>query len=308
MKYFRVERPDFSPLVALTIGAGFLRAWGLWRPEFQLDEAQRLLWALDRELSLGEAAIGHVGAAGHVLLLRALWAVWDNPAWMRFPAFLAGIITVPLFFAFVRSFSTRKVAFLASGLLAFSPMHVAFSQQCEEYVFGVLFVLLGTAAMLELLEEEKPAFRAAMLLGLFETLGLFLGGYWSLPYWAAFGAVAVFRRREKNFLPLLFLSQLPLLGLFAWLGSYWLPGRGISEDYVSSIIGDLIISKLRFAPGAQLVDLVALVEVWIWIKPAPVLLLFLENFLAGVLLVAAARGWRGFSRRGLTVSTLGPVA
>ena len=84
---------------------------------------------------------------------------------LRLPSALAGSFSMVLVYFFARRFLGRAGSLAASALLAFSPLHVWYSQECRAYAIWLLLILCAYLSFFNWLDTRKPAF--ATLNGLF---------------------------------------------------------------------------------------------------------------------------------------------
>ncbi|MGC9335206.1 MAG: glycosyltransferase family 39 protein [Anaerolineae bacterium] len=134
-----------AALAGLTILALLLRLHHVASNSYWLDEAISVLIArLPVSLILSNA-----GRSSHPGLYYLLLHHWLRPAeteaWVRGLSVLWGVLTVPAIFLLGVLLFNRKVALLASLMLAVAPFHVAYSQEARMYsqitCLGVLAVI-----------------------------------------------------------------------------------------------------------------------------------------------------------------------
>ncbi len=147
-----------SLVVVFLIGLA-LRLWGLGQESLWADEYYTLLTA--SQPSFGAVMDRVVNAEPHPPLYFLIMHAWlalagTSDIALRLPSALAGALTVPLLFLLMRLlFPSRPgAAGVAAGLLAFSPMHIWYSQEARAYAL-LLLVQVGAMALL------VAAFRAA---------------------------------------------------------------------------------------------------------------------------------------------------
>ncbi len=85
----------------------------------------------------------------------------SSPAIIRLPAFLAGLLVLPLTYFFARWVAEERAALLATALVATSPLLIRYSAEARGYtiitsIFLVLFLIAG-----RLVERRSPALWAA---------------------------------------------------------------------------------------------------------------------------------------------------
>lgn len=75
---------------------------------------------------------------------------------VRFPNALAGTLTIPVFFLFLKSiFKSKKIAVIGSLMLAISAWHIFYSRFSYETLMASLFVLLGVWFFIKMLEGKR---------------------------------------------------------------------------------------------------------------------------------------------------------
>ncbi len=101
----------------------FDEAWGVFRA------TQPVKTTLAGNIEVGRPPLYYVGLH--------YWINWfgRSETAVRFPSALASLLSVPLVYLLGRQISTRRVALLAMGLLAFSPLHVWYAQEVRMYIF-----------------------------------------------------------------------------------------------------------------------------------------------------------------------------
>lgn len=293
-------RSDQRNLLILTLVAAALRLAIPGQSALSWDEAQRLLWSLDSSLTLREAAIGHVGAAGHVVMERALAAITREPWVLRLQAGVAGVLAVPLLYQISRRHFSKNISLIAAWLLCLSPLHLAYSRQAEEYAFAAFFGVLALGLALELARTREVSINLLSIAALTGVLGFLLGGSFLLPWWLALATgVLLFGGRE---LPpktrvYLALSQVPLLIVVVWVSAPWGTQQGASS-YFSEVVGTLVFDSIRFAPAGVLTDLIAQVGVWLWQGTPPMLLELASYALAALIIALCVLGHRRLRSQG----------
>lgn len=86
-----------------------------------------------------------IGSIGYrVPMFFYVHLLGENPVVLRLPSLLAGLGSLALTFALARRYTGRRAALLAALLLAFSPVHVWYSQEAAPYA-AAQFLLLAAA-------------------------------------------------------------------------------------------------------------------------------------------------------------------
>jgi uncharacterized membrane protein len=134
----------WAGLAGLTALGGVLRIHQLGSNSFWLDEAISVLIArLPASLILSNA--GHSSHPGLYYLLLHYWLPSSGAeVWGRALSVLWGALTVPAIFVLGTLLFNRKVALVASALLALAPFHVAYSQEARMYA---QLTFLGVVAL-----------------------------------------------------------------------------------------------------------------------------------------------------------------
>ncbi len=137
--------------------------WNMARPDGGLSFAQQV----------GEEIQGPLYLALVWPLVR--WAGFSE-FWLRFPAAVAGALTVPLLALLGQRLCNGRSARLAALLLAVNPFHLWYSQEARGYAFLMLLATLASLAFLWL--ASRPSVGRALLyggLGLATALSNFSG-------------------------------------------------------------------------------------------------------------------------------------
>jgi mannosyltransferase len=135
------QRRYWVLLVAVTLVAAFLRLhrlgdWSLW-----IDEAHTLRDARTPDLGLQDRY------PLSYLMLRYLLPLLpgENEVWLRLPFAAFGILSVPLLALCVRKMLGMGPALYAAAILALSPWHIFWSQNCRFYSMAFCFGLLAAS-------------------------------------------------------------------------------------------------------------------------------------------------------------------
>lgn len=130
----------------------------------------------------------------HTLLVRLSYLTLGPEPWkIRLPAFIAGIIVIILTYLFFRFYYNERVALLASGLVATSPLPIDFSANARGYTLSILFFLLIFILSLSIAQSrnfykslsKSLAFSVASALG-FYTIPTFLYPFGVVCMWWLF--------------------------------------------------------------------------------------------------------------------------
>ena len=154
-------------VLALVIGIG-LRAYFMGQP-MRLDESYTFLYYLNQ----GRDPFNYVIPNNHVLHTLLAWLSVSiggmGPLALRLPAFLAGVLCIPLTFFVGRSFSRTAGVVAALGMAAF-PYMILYSTMARGYSLLVLLTLcLLLAGKMYL---DRPAPGGVILMAAVSALGL----------------------------------------------------------------------------------------------------------------------------------------
>lgn len=278
-----------APWAVLALALG-IRLVGIARFALHPDEVGRLVWLSQPHFDAAESAVMGKGALASLWLSKLLYDWPGTLFWVRLPYALAGVAGVAAIFALTRRISGERAALAAALLTALAPMHVAYSQLFEEYVFVFLFAALALIFALDFLKSPENVGAFAAKAFALTSLGLLLGGYLILPYFTALAAMLAWELRERlsprDWL-LLAASQLPVLALFVWLWT----GAGEAAAYYHEITRLWGFLPLAFKPQAVLVDLLSHVELWLWMG-TPLWLSAIEWILAAAMIALLVQGAR----------------
>src|SRR5688572_17902202 len=101
----------------------------------------------------------------HHLLLK-VWMICfgDSERSVRMPSAIAGMAGVAVLGLLVARSMGRKTALAAALLLAVSPMHIAYSQECRTYALTVLLGLISCDLFVRLLRRPTQRLHAAYVI------------------------------------------------------------------------------------------------------------------------------------------------
>lgn len=111
----------------------------------------------------------------HTLLVKCSTSLFGVHLWsLRLPALLAGILVMPLFYAFVRAMFNRYIALLALSFVAASGALIEYSALARGYSLTWLFMVAAMLAGRHFAKSNNTV--SALLVALFSTLGM-----WCVP-------------------------------------------------------------------------------------------------------------------------------
>ena len=142
-------RQHLMLLLAITLCAAFLRLFRLGEWSFWVDEAHTF-----RDVTSDASAFGDSHVARYplsFLLLRGMLAILPSTGegWLRLPFAFFGIASVPALAFVGRNMVGRTAALTAALLLAISPWHIYWSQNCRSYAMVAFLSLLAMGAFFE---------------------------------------------------------------------------------------------------------------------------------------------------------------
>ncbi len=152
----------------------------------------------------------------YFFLLRLWMQFGESEEWLRLFSVIFGTANIVLTYYLAKLVCGRKIALVASALMAFSPMEVHYSQLARMYTLGSFFALLGSALYVKAWQTGKKHF--LFLWAAVRTLMV-----WTLPLTAvllvADIALAVWKERKNNLIPTViacFIAVVALYLCFAW--------------------------------------------------------------------------------------------
>jgi 4-amino-4-deoxy-L-arabinose transferase-like glycosyltransferase len=106
------------------------------------------------------------------ILSMAVWGTLfgTTEVALRLPSAIAGVCSVPLLYALGRRLFGRRVALLAAGFLALSPLAVWYSQEATTYALSLLLTVIAWLLLWDVI--ERPSRRAWWALGGITLLAL----------------------------------------------------------------------------------------------------------------------------------------
>ena len=149
-------------LAGLIILAALLRFIHLGAQSLWVDEILTLIVATPKAgYPLGQLLLHNIHGPLHTFVVALMRTVSENDAWLRLPSAVAGTLSVPLLYAWVRPRFGGGAAVWAALFLAVNPLHIFYSQELRNYAFVVCFVLAGCVLLDRLLERWSPGRAAA---------------------------------------------------------------------------------------------------------------------------------------------------
>jgi hypothetical protein len=162
------ERSELVLLLLVTLLGLGLRAFFMNQP-MRMDESYTFLYYLNR----GADPFHYTIPNNHVLHTLLAWLSvvigGMSPVAIRFPAFLAGVLCIPLMFWVGKAFN-KQAGLLAAAGMAVLPYMVLYSTAARGYSLLVLLTLC--LLLVGKYYLERPAFAGCSLLALVSALGL----------------------------------------------------------------------------------------------------------------------------------------
>jgi mannosyltransferase len=156
-----ISRSERRLLVALIVLAAALRLIRLGAQSLWVDEILTLIVATPKPgFPLGQLLLHNIHGPLHTFVVAMMRQVSEDDAWLRLPSAIAGVLSVPLLYLWVRPRLGSRVALWSGLLLAVNPLHLHYSQELRNYAFAVCFVL-ASCVLLDRLCERWSVGRAA---------------------------------------------------------------------------------------------------------------------------------------------------
>ena len=134
----------------------------------------------------------------------------------RLISVIAGIATIPVFYLLILKVLDRRAAFVSALVLAFSPIHLYYSQEARMYATVVFLIALSYLALVSY--NQKPRWIWAVVYGLSAALALWVdySSTYALAPQALFILVQFYRHR-KAAAPLLAAGVFAILTYLPWI-------------------------------------------------------------------------------------------
>ena len=155
--------------VVLCLGVA-VRAYFLSQP-MRYDESNTFLHFVNGDISLLFFYPFPNNHVLHTILVKlSTWVFGAHPSTIRFPAFFAGIASIPLMFCLARALFRESSAAFATVAMAIFPYLILYSTMARGYTLVVFFTL--TLIFVGALTAEKPSIAASAVLSVIAALGL----------------------------------------------------------------------------------------------------------------------------------------
>ena len=185
-------------VIALVLIGAVLRAWLLAEPVTVGEASAYMAFGTQSVLGIITDYSLPSNHVLHTLLMKLSTNIFGLSTWsMRLPAFLAGVLALPLFYVLVRSLFNRYIALMALAMCAASPQLIELSTLALGY--SMVWVAMLTALLLGRHLVRENNIWSAVFLGLALALGM-----WSVPsmifcaitvyLWALFTVLGKYQR------------------------------------------------------------------------------------------------------------------
>jgi len=169
-------------LTLLTLAGAWLRLSHLGTKSLWLDEGATVTLARTTWPQFvhvwwyGEASF----QGAFFVLMRGWLHLGQSEAWVRLPAAIFGIASIPLIYVVARRLVGVTPALASAAILAFSPTHVYYSQEARSYTMTILLVLVSSWFFARAVETDRE-------------------GDWAL--WTIFSVLAVYSHYFASLVP-----------------------------------------------------------------------------------------------------------
>ena len=142
-------------LAAILLAALALRVYGLGSESIWLDEATSIVQARMDIPHLVQSTAVDIHPPLYYVILHFWLVIGDGALQVRLLSVMVGVASVAVLYLLARRLFGRQVAIAASMLLAFSPLHVWYSQETRMYTMLALFALVTSYCMVRALLDGK---------------------------------------------------------------------------------------------------------------------------------------------------------
>src|SRR5271165_2527259 len=169
-------------IILLTLVGAWFRLFHLGTKSLWLDEGAtvtlaRMAWPhFVHVWWYGEASF----QGAFFVLMRGWVHLGQSEAWVRLPAAIFGIASIPLLYLVARKLVGVTPALASAAILAFSPTHVYYSQEARSYTMTILLVLVSSWFFARAVETDRE-------------------GDWAL--WTIFSVLAVYSHYFASLVP-----------------------------------------------------------------------------------------------------------
>ena len=122
----------------------------------------------------------------HSILVRLSYLLLGDDPWsIRLPAFLAGLLMIPVVYIFGRRLFNRRVGLISAGFIAFWPEFIQYSINARGYTIVALITLLIFCLAIYL--KKHPNLAGWVFLVVLSALGFFTIPVMLYPFGAVYG-------------------------------------------------------------------------------------------------------------------------
>ena len=258
-----INQQLIRPTALGVIAIGFLlRLYGVGSESLWYDELLQLDISQGSLASIWPQLPKHTALPLDYLITHFWIDLGRSEAWVRLPAVILGTLTLPLAYQLGRKLLDNGTALLFMTLLAFSPLHVRYSQEVRPYALLLLGVMLAGYAFWQLRRSGRWRHIVLLQIGvLIFSLAHFFAITIFIP-WLIFGALdTVFSQTRRNavvksFVALWgtgFVALLVILSLgwgrTLWNVTWWGFGQSLVETERFTLTAQ---EKPNFGTGPQL--------------------------------------------------------
>lgn len=228
------RRGFWVAVIAATLLAALLRGWGLEHQAIWEDEGYTMLLARRPIPEIIEGARQDVHPPGYYILLRGWTRLFGTSVSAhRALSALAGVLCVPFAAALGLALGGRSVGATTAALIAFSPVHVHYSQEIRMYSLLALLCTVSTWALWRAAHADRGV-------GWWTALAALAGGAalwthyvaWLFPAAQLGGLLALGHLRLRRRVLLAGVCGVLLLALIA----PWLPSLLAQQGHVQDIL------------------------------------------------------------------------
>jgi len=184
-------------IILLTLVGAWFRLFHLGTKSLWLDEGAtvtlaRMAWPhFVHVWWYGEASF----QGAFFLLMRGWLHLGQSEAWLRLPAAVFGIASIPLLYLVARKLVGFRPALASTAILAFSPTHVYYSQEARSYTMTILLLLMSTWFFVRAVEQNHES--DWILWTIFSALAVY-SHYFAAPALVAQACSLFFRRKPAR--------------------------------------------------------------------------------------------------------------
>ncbi len=125
---------------------------------YWLDEATQVLLSQDsvKNILTTHAVDFHPPLS---YLITHFWLIGGtSEIWTRLLSVIFGVLTVWIFYKFIKEFFSKNLALMTAFLLAIAPFHIYYSQEVRMYALAALLAVLSSYFLLKLLSKDSLEF------------------------------------------------------------------------------------------------------------------------------------------------------